>query len=373
MVLASNVGGIFEEDFKKIKRPYTHLEIPISSLPILYASFKRFTQNKLLLFVFKAMVFLLKNLFLIIFKNRNYKHIYNIVEKIKPNLIIGCNGGFPGGISCFDCINVGRIENIRSWLTVVSMPQKKSFIEMLYAKSMISFDKLIVNSHNIADEFIKTRPVLRDKVFVLHNCLPEDEILKEPIKQVQYRTQLTEFKIGYVGRIEHAKGVFYLINAFEKLAHEFSNLKLILVGSGTELEEVKAQCSLKSIEDKIEFTGYYAGKISDIIKTFDLFVFPSLWEGLPYSILEAMANSKVVISTNVGGIPEIITDGVNGFMVSPANSDELYLKMKEIIENRYDIDKIAFNSLNTIHSRFSESFFQNNLQSLFSDLGKIDC
>lgn len=367
VTIGSNKGGIFEEDFKKIKRAYSYQEVPIKSLPILNAKIAGITKNKALLFLCKVAIFALRYFILSSFMKGNFKKLLSLIDANQPDLVFSCNGGYPGGLSCQDCILAAKSRKIDVWLSVVSMPQKKSGIDALYKDIFSKLDKLIVNSKSIADEFINTRNVQPSKVLILHNCLANDSIMTSPVLQTPYSNAILEYKIGYVGRIEQTKGVFYLLEAFARLSGTYQNLKLVMVGNGNDFDQAKAYCVSHGIEDKVEFTGYYFGQVGKILETLDLFVFPSLWEGLPYSILEAMANSKIVISTNVGGIPEIITDGHDGFLVPPADADSLFEKIKYVLQEGSSQEQIIINSLNTINSRFSESFFKDKLESLFSE------
>lgn len=366
--ILSNKEGLFKEDLDKIRIKFNHSEIDILSIVNLYKKISRITENKTVLFSVKLFVKIFRYVLLFFFKRANFSKIKDFITDKEFDLIISCNGGYPGGLSCLDCINVAKSRHIKTWLSVVSMPQSKSGIDFLYSGIFNKIDKLIVNSNEIKYEFLRTRLIKKDKIEVLYNCLPNNSIDLSPKKQIIYGAGLEEYILGYVGRIEKAKGVFYLLDAFAELVGDFPNLKLVLVGSGADLDLAKIYCIEKEISEKVEFTGFYFGDINIMLRTFNLFVFPSLWEGLPYSILEAMANSKLVVSTNVGGIPEIIEDNINGFLVPPGNSKALFEKIKSVLNDLKDYDAIQENSLNTIKSKFSENNFSQELNSFFMEL-----
>jgi glycosyltransferase involved in cell wall biosynthesis len=363
--IVSNTGGIFKEDFLKLTVKYHYDQISIYSLHKSYNYFNSFFSNRYFIFLIRVLLFLFKLPLSMMFRMLNSNTISKQLNKKKYDLIIVCNGGFPGGISCLDCVDVANKLNIDIWLSVVSMPQKKTVVDLIYSKTLKKIEKLIVNSHFISKAFVESRGVEISKIKVMHNCLPNESIDKVPVLQKQYDTKVEKYVLGYVGRIEKAKGIFYLLEAFVALSKKFPNLKLKLVGTGDDINEAIEYCRIKGIAGNVEFTGFYSGKINEVMKSFDLFVFPSLWEGLPYSILEAMANSKLVVSTNVGGIPEIITDGVNGFLVEPANSKAFFEKLEFVLDEFTDYSTAVNKSLRTIQAEFSEDNFRNNLHMLF--------
>lgn len=89
------------------------------------------------------------------------------------------------------------------------------------------------------------------------------------------------------------------------------------------------------ISDKIEWRGFVPyNKVPEALSQIDVFVYPSLHEGFGRAIMEALAMERAVVTTNVGGIPDLIKDGINGFMVEPNNPEMLAGKIKELMENK---------------------------------------
>lgn len=128
--------------------------------------------------------------------------------------------------------------------------------------------------------------------------------------------------VGVVARLDLQKGFEYLLRAIRELCNTFHAFKVVIVGEGPDR---------KAIEDLIQEYGLQsnvvlAGQQSDmpgVYAAMDIFVLPSLNEGLPMTILEAMAASRPVIATNVGAIPSVIKDGENGLLVNPRDTDGL--------------------------------------------------
>ncbi|PSB57221.1 glycosyltransferase family 4 protein [Chamaesiphon polymorphus] len=138
----------------------------------------------------------------------------------------------------------------------------------------------------------------------------------------------SEFIFGNVGRLHTQKGHEYLLRAFAKLNN---SARLAIVGDG----ELRYESIGLADELKIERRVMFLGARSDIyefLSAIDVFVLPSLWEGQPIALLEALAIGKPCIASAVDGIPEIITNGVNGYLVPPRNIEALTQAMDRAID-----------------------------------------
>lgn len=136
----------------------------------------------------------------------------------------------------------------------------------------------------------------------------------------------------FMGRLSPLKGVQYLINAFRAIKKEYRNLKLVIVGTGQ--FENYLQNLAHGIED-IVFTGY-VDSLTDKKLLYEnclAVVVPSLYEGFPMVVLEAMACKKAVVASDVGGIPLLIRHGKNGFLVKPGDSKSLEKFIRILLED----------------------------------------
>ena len=112
------------------------------------------------------------------------------------------------------------------------------------------------------------------------------------------------------------KGVPDVVNAFAQMGETAANCRLVLIGSGAEEENLKALCQERSLEDRVVFTGFLPKpEVRAWLTQTHVFVLPSHSEGFPMVVLEAMASGLPVVSTRVGAIPDLIAEGVNGFVV----------------------------------------------------------
>jgi len=161
---------------------------------------------------------------------------------------------------------------------------------------------------------------------VLYNSIPIPDLEKG-------KDQDEKKKILFMGQLGKRKGVPELIAAAEKLSHFRVDFRIILCGDGN-VPMWQEECSRKKLEDKFEFRGWVTGEEKDLLfKEADIYVLPSYNEGLPMSVLEAISYAIPVISTPIGGIPEAVVDGVNGFLVKPGDVESLAAKIGVLLED----------------------------------------
>lgn len=203
------------------------------------------------------------------------------------------------------------------------------------------------------------------KVQLIYNGI--DLELYKPIN----RPHKEIFTVGAVGRMVPVKDQLTLVKAIEYLLKQTpdirNKLRLIIVGDGELLPTIQAYICEHHLQDDIDLLGA-RNDVSEILKTIDVFVLPSLAEGIALTLLEAMASGLPVIATNVGGNPELVEDGVNGMLVPSqslgalAQAIEYYLNHGEVcskqgeqgrkkIESYFSIDAMANNYLACYQSK----------------------
>ncbi|MBI2635346.1 MAG: glycosyltransferase family 4 protein [Parcubacteria group bacterium] len=142
-------------------------------------------------------------------------------------------------------------------------------------------------------------------------------------------------KIGYLGRLVDGKGLEDLFKVIAILKSQDLKFNCLIFGTGPLEAKLKKMADDLEIADKIEWRGFVPyGKVPEALMQIDIFVYPSWHEGFGRSIMEALAMEKAVVATRVGGIPDLVKDGENGFLVESHNSSALAQKIKELIENK---------------------------------------
>jgi glycosyltransferase involved in cell wall biosynthesis len=171
----------------------------------------------------------------------------------------------------------------------------------------------------------------------------------------------------YFGRLSEEKGVDVLIKAMLLIN---KNIKLKIVGNGPEKENLKKITEKLKINNQIEFFGYKnQNELKEIIKNSLAVVTPSQWyENCPLSILEAFSFGKPVIASNLGGIPELIKNGGNGFLFEPGNAKDLSEKINSLFENSERINSMGKFAQEQIEKKHNPEIHYQKLMEIYQKL-----
>ncbi len=169
-----------------------------------------------------------------------------------------------------------------------------------------------------------------DKVVTIHYGLADTRTTPDGRK---LRADLgygdTEIVFGIIARLTEQKGHRYLIDAFAEVYRKNCDVRLLIVGDGELMSELKGRVRQSGVEEAVLFTGYRPD-VSELLQALDVFVHPSLWEGFGLSILEAMDAAKPIIATRVSAIPELIEDTQSGVLVPPKDVSTLAKAMDAV-------------------------------------------
>jgi glycosyltransferase involved in cell wall biosynthesis len=197
-----------------------------------------------------------------------------------------------------------------------------------------SVQRIIAVSESVRRDVIQTNwQIDSSKVVTVKNCIDLEIIdnIKVSKKQARQRLGLSEDEIvfGTVGRLASTKGQSYLIEAFARVREYLPASRLVIMGKGPLLQELEKTAQNLGVLSWILFTGY-RNDVFELLKGFDIFVLPSLAEGLSIALLEAMAMRLPVIASHVGGIPEVFGECRCGKLVQPKDASALAASMLEI-------------------------------------------
>lgn len=175
--------------------------------------------------------------------------------------------------------------------------------------------------------------------------------------------------ILFMGDLIPRKGVYDLLEAIKLLDLERNRVIVRLCGNG-EIEKVKKRAADLGLEEIVNVPGWVTGQEKKkLLDEAYLYVLPSYHEGLPMSILEAMATGTPVISTPVGGIAEVVEDGVEGFLVEPGDVKALASAIRTLLDDTVVWKKMSVAVMEKVQSQFSSKQTLAQLKRLYNDLG----
>jgi glycosyltransferase involved in cell wall biosynthesis len=282
------------------------------------------------------------------------------------------------------------VLNIKKWTDVPIIVTVNGLPGISWFSSNGAIDSLgYVYTHLIGRRIIKSADGIRslssslysdlvkfgmngERIRTIHRGV-DTEIFYPNTEESNIRAELgirpEDFLILFVGRLIRMKGLEYLLSALKDLIHEHKNLKLIILGDGE--ARSKYENSAKSMKDYVKFVG----RRSDVYRfmcTADVVVLPSLCEGCPNVVLEAMACGTPVIATRVGAVPDIIENGKSGIIVEQKNITELKTALLKLIKDQNFAKTIGFNGRKRIEKEFTWDAICKKLERFYNDIVEIE-
>ncbi len=214
-------------------------------------------------------------------------------------------------------------------------------------KLSLSFADIILTVSSKLKEFYEMELGISKNVITVYNGIPGSAQNFEPIDKESIGLKIDTFVVGTAVVLSEQKGIIYLLDAAKKIKQEGKNIQIVIAGDGVLRAELESLSSRSGLDDIVKFIGYRSD-VHALINMYDVYVLPSLWEGLPLALLEALSMGKPIIATEVGGNSEIVEDRVNGLIVPSKNSDALFEAMilmseeEDLVAHYKDNNKTKF-------------------------------
>ena len=239
-------------------------------------------------------------------KNKNIKYVYTV-----------------HGDTDFDRMERSKLERFA--------------FRFLENRSMKKSDLVIAVSQDIKEKIIK-RGILERKIEVIHNSIKCSDDMHLDINDSKKERR----KFISIGRLELVKNYSELIKAFSKLPQDYS---LDIYGVGDEMTNLSQQIDELGLSNRVRLMGFVENA-SRLIKNYDFYIQPSLYETFGLCLLESMQQSVPVLCSNVGGMKEIVSDSFNGFVIDGTDSDSISSKLLSVSD--LDMTKILENAFDTV-------------------------
>jgi len=231
-----------------------------------------------------------------------------------------------------------------------------------YIDKMTSSLCSVIVSNSIAGKkyLVEQAGIKEDKVVVIHNGL---DVEKYPVRE----KNIGILNIINIASLTEKKGHKYLFDAISKLAQSGVDFKLYLIGKGKLENYLRYKSKELGLDDKIFFEGY-SDNITSYLQNADIFVLPSLWEGLPVALMEAMACGVACIASDVGDVKELIKNEEDGLIVEPKNVDQITNSILRLINDRDFMERIGSSARKKIKKYFSSVKMINSFEKLYNQI-----
>ncbi len=177
-----------------------------------------------------------------------------------------------------------------------------------------------------------------------------------------------KFTLLFLGRLGVRKGIYDLLDVLIAHKDEFEGRLEFLFGGDGDVEQVQAIIKENALDKIAKYQGWVSGdKKEQLLNLADAYILPSYNEGLPISVLEAMSYSLPIISTTVGGIPEILKNGENGFIMEPGDKEAIYTSIAKLMSDKELVVSMGKNSLEKVQPHLPD-YVEKQLQSLYDSL-----
>lgn len=240
------------------------------------------------------------------------------------------------------CKNIGFTGNSRvkhlatKHLLTTPSDRKYGLIFSLFDYLMLyPPDHLSPVSRRMGETIYSLPGISREKVTPIPNCIPSDTYFHPELRlEAQQEFQVTDMDlvIGFTGRVSRVKRLDILLQAVRNLSLTYPQIRLLIAGDGELLKTLKAKAESLGISGMVRWLGF-TSDIPKVLAALDIYVQPSINEGLSLSILEAMSAGVPVIATRVGSADEIIKDKKTGILIPPKSISHMEDAIRWMIEN----------------------------------------
>ncbi len=282
--------------------------------------------------------------------------IFRQLRRDKPDIV---HINLPGPYNCSMAAATAQLAGAKKIVSTEHLPMMKKWPKPGFIKTIASrvIDTTIVVSYENKRYLEQIHGVKPDKIEVVQNGInlmkfTSDAFENERILlRHKYGFLDQDLVFGIIGRLTPQKGHIYAFEALAKVHCEMPEIRLLCVGEGELETELKTKAEELGLGGKIIFAGFQKNMPAHYA-SIDVLLMPSLFEGLPLSLLEAMAMKKVAVASRINGIPEVIDDHADGILLPKKDTDAIAEAMKRIYADRSRLTVWGENAHEKIKKKF---------------------
>ena len=305
--------------------------------------------------------------------------IYRLIKRIKPHIVhthtstagvLGRAAAYLAGVPIIIHTPHGHVFHSYYGYIVTKMIV---FVERIMS---LMTDKITALTDKERDEHLERGIASIEKYVIVHSGVMLQHIMNKDIDVETGKKKLgipqNSNVIGTVGRLVPVKGHKYLVSAAKRVTKEFENTVFVFVGDGYLESILERQAESLGIRKNTIFAGWRSDVI-DVLSLFDIFVLPSLNEGMGKVLIEGMALGKPIVASSVGGIIDLVKNDDNGILVPPRDSDALGDAILKLIRNRNMAQELGRNGKAKVYPEYDTTVMIRQIEGLYENLLNRHC
>jgi glycosyltransferase involved in cell wall biosynthesis len=242
--------------------------------------------------------------------------------------------------------------------------------ERLLGMTDFCVDKVTAVSQNVANAHVAKGITKEDKICIIYNGIELDCENLADIPTARRNLNIVgggKWILLTIASLEIKKGHIFLFGALKTLKEKGYKIKLIAAGRGKEEERLREEIVAQDLNGEVILAGE-KDNIAELLSVSDVFVLPSLWEGLPNALLEAMVSGVPVVATRVGGVPEVVINDETGLLVEAKDSDALAVAIERLINNHELRQRLSQKAKEYVRKNFNIKAIVGQTEKLYDEL-----
>jgi glycosyltransferase involved in cell wall biosynthesis len=246
-------------------------------------------------------------------------------------------------------------------------PDKKRYMwfERIASKYVHS---MIAVSIEGKEKLVQFEHIAGNRIEIVDNGIPVDDFQVNTTVAAELKKELNldtfRYVIGLCVVLRKQKGIVHLLNALPDIIKACPDLVCVIGGGGPEKEELERHAAALHLGNNIRFIGP-RDDVGKVLSLFDIYILPSEWEGLPLSLLEAMAAQRCIVATAVGGVPKALENGGCGVLVPPGNPTALSEAVIGLLESSEKRKQLAAEAYRCVSEKYSATVMARNYGLLY--------
>lgn len=288
----------------------------------------------------------------------NLPRLLSYLRRVKPD-IVHTQLEFSGTLGCFATKLLG-IPNVTTFHTFhAPKDEGRSHwrYELMWASFRYFADLILAVSESVRSNIIEVGRLPAGKVITMHNGIEingfsKESVSKAVVKRSDFDIPEDAKVILTVAVLRKPKGIQFVLEALPQILQEAPDTYYLIIGDGKYRHTLEELARSSKIAERVRFAGFRTD-IPALLALGDIFILPTLDDALPTVLMEAMAARKPLIASNVGGVPEILQDGINGILVPPGDPQAIGEACVELLTDRELIEAYTAAGFEIVQKNFN--------------------